>query len=258
MLAADSISVVVNKNRLLDQVSVRFLPGRINLVLGPNGAGKSTLIKVLSQQVQQYEGNVFYGETNLRQMTTSELARHRAVLSQNIDLAFPLTVKEVVMMGRYPHFNTSPAKQDFEIVNEAMDVFQITSMRDRNYLTLSGGEQQRVHFARVLAQIWDTGEAATRYLFLDEPLTFLDIYYQFQFMTILQQLLEKKNLLVVGVVHDLQLAARFGEQILLLKDGRILSSGPTTDVLTSDNIKTAFGLEPEVTVGESGGLRIFF
>ena len=133
---------------------------------------------------------------------------------------------------------------------EAMRFFDVISLAERNYLTLSGGEKQRVHFARVLAQIWFTQNNETRYLLLDEPLTFLDIRYQIQFMQQLQTLLKSQNLVVVGVVHDLNLAARFADTLLLLHEGNMLATGTAREVLTPENIQKAFELKASLQLSK--------
>src|ERR1700749_1096640 len=154
MLRAENISVNVGAKSLLENVSVRFEPGILNLIIGPNGAGKSTLIKLLSGQMQPVSGKVFYGNKPLKGYTVVELARIRAVLSQNIELSFPLNVWEVVMMGRYPHFIGKPEVKDIDACTAAMAFFNIGDFSRRDYTTLSGGEKQRVQFARILSQIW--------------------------------------------------------------------------------------------------------
>jgi iron complex transport system ATP-binding protein len=257
MLSGNNLTYAIGQRKLLEDVSVAFQPGKLNLIIGPNGAGKSTLVKVLCHQLRPQVGAVFYGEKNSNQLSVGELARMRAVLSQNIELAFPLSVAEVVMMGRYPHFSDRPSDKDKAAVEEAMRFFDVLDMADRNYLTLSGGEKQRTHFARVAAQIWYPVAEACRYLILDEPLTFLDVYYQFDFMYKISALLQKNDLVVAGVVHDLNLAAKFADQIVLLHQGKILASGDKETVLTAENIKTAYHLEPLIK-RENGGLHLFF
>lgn len=259
MLTIEKIGFDVGAKTLLDDLSVSFEPGKMNLVIGPNGAGKSTLIKVLSGQLRASRGRVLYDNTEIQSLSSLQLSKTRAVLSQNIFLAFPLTVWEVVIMGRYPHFTNSPRVTDERAVEEAMGTFDVLKLRDRDYTTLSGGEKQRVHFARVLAQIWFTPEAGDRYLMLDEPLTSLDVHYQFTFMRTLQELLKQPGLVVVGVVHDLNLAGRFGEKLLLLHKGKVLSSGNRETVLTKSNIREAFQLEPVIHKNEgNGAINLFF
>lgn len=257
MLQAKNITYKVGDKKLLDDVSVTFEPGKLNLIIGPNGAGKSTLVKVLCNQVQPQQGEVLYGNKSLKTFSIAELAKVRAVLSQNIDLAFPLTVAEVVMMGRYPHFSGKPTAKDTTACIEAMRFFDVLHMAERNYLTLSGGEKQRTNFARVVAQIWYPMPDSCRYLVLDEPLTFLDVHYQFDFMHKVIELLQAKDLVVVGVIHDLNLAAKFADQIVLLNKAKLLSSGNRETVLSKENIKTAYQLEP-VIYTENNAMHLFF
>ncbi|HZV67935.1 MAG TPA: heme ABC transporter ATP-binding protein [Saprospiraceae bacterium] len=246
MLTVKNITYKVGNKVLLDDVSMDFEPGKLNLIIGPNGAGKSTLIKIICRQLVPVNGSVFYGAENVNAIHISELAKIRSVLSQNIELAFPLSVREVVMMGRYPHFSGKPSQKEETACEEAMRFFDVAEMADRNYMTLSGGEKQRVHFARVISQIWYPVDKGYRYLILDEPLTFLDVYYQFDFMQKVMSLLEKKDMVVIGVVHDLNLAARFAEKIVLLHHGKVLAEGDKHKVLTKENIKAAYKLEPVI------------
>jgi iron complex transport system ATP-binding protein len=257
MLSAKHITYKAGNNILLDDVSVDFEAGKLNLIIGPNGAGKSTLIKIISAQLKPASGSVYYGNRPGDQLSILELARIRAVLSQNIDVAFPLTVKEVVMMGRYAHFSGLPTSKDEAACEEAMRFFDVHGMKERNYTTLSGGEKQRVHFARVLAQIWYPVVGNLRYLILDEPLTFLDVYYQFDFMNKIRQLLKEQEIVVIGVVHDLNLAAKFADRIVLLNNGTVLAAGDKKKVLTPANIETAYHLKP-VIHEEGESIYLFF
>ncbi len=257
MLKAENISFQVKKRKLLENISAIFHAGKINLIIGPNGAGKSTLIKILSGQINPSRGNVFYSDTNLRNIPVSELARQRAVLSQDIDLVFPMTVNDLVMMGRYPFFSGTPTKTDKQICEETISFFDLQKLKYRNYITLSGGEKQRVHFARVAAQIWNPDNHKCHYLILDEPLTFLDVFYQFDFMKKITTLVKKHNWVVVGVVHDLNLAGKYADHITLLHQGKILEDGSKETVLTKENILNAYGL-PASVVHENNTVRIHF
>ena len=244
MIETQHLSYKIGTKLILEDISVKFLSGKLNLIIGPNGAGKSTLVKLICQQLKPFHGTILFESKNLQSLSTTELAKCRAVLSQNIELAFPLKVSEVVMMGRYPHFSSKPTEKDINACEEAMCFFDVLDMANRDYLTLSGGEKQRVHFARVVAQIWYPIENGCRYLILDEPLTFLDVHYQFHFMHKLQELLQQKDIVIIGVVHDLNLAAKFADQIVLLHQGKLLAHGSPEEVLTTEFIRKAYRLEP--------------
>ncbi len=246
MLSVRNISYAIGAKQLLRDVSVTFAPGKLNLVIGPNGAGKSTLIKAIAGQIKPQTGSITYAGVDIATIPIGQAARMRSVLSQNIDLSFPLTVAEVVMMGRYPHFTGAPAAKDKEACAAAMSFFDVQDMADRDYMTLSGGEKQRVHFARVTAQVWYPAQQGCRYLILDEPLTYLDIRYQFDFMKKVTTLLKSPDLVVVGVVHDLNLAARFADNITLVCDGCILATGSKQETLTKENIQQAYQMTPVI------------
>jgi iron complex transport system ATP-binding protein len=259
MLTGRNITFRVGSKVLISDISASFAPGRLHLIVGPNGAGKSTLVKVLARLLRPQTGTVEYEGADVSGASEAELAKRRAVLSQAIEIAFPLTVREVVMMGRYPHFSGRPGPTDERIVDEVMQHFDVTEFEHRYYQTLSGGERQRVNFARVLAQLWDDGSVAScRYLFLDEPLTFLDIRHQIDFMKRIRSFTAAADVVTVGVVHDLNLAARFADQILMLSGGRVVANGTPPEVLTTARIEQVFGVEPTMVQTETSGLHLIF
>ena len=259
MLTGTNITFRVGNKVLISDISASFAPGRLHLLVGPNGAGKSTLVKVLARLLRPQTGMVDYEGTDVSQATEAQLAKRRAVLSQAIEIAFPLRVREVVMMGRYPHFSGRPGPTDERIVDEVMQQFDVSEFEHRYYQTLSGGERQRVNFARVLAQLWRDGAVdSCRYLFLDEPLTFLDIRHQLDFMKRIRSFTDAADVVTVGVVHDLNLAARFADQILMLKGGRIVASGTPSDVFTTERIEQVFGVEPTMIQTPDSGIHLIF
>ncbi|MDQ1523325.1 MAG: heme transport system ATP-binding protein [Pyrinomonadaceae bacterium] len=270
MLDASDITFRVGDKALITDVSVSFAPGRLHLIIGPNGAGKSTLIKVLARLLRPQTGVVRYEGVDARHASEAELAKRRAVLSQAVEVAFPLTVREVVMMGRYPHFGSRPAPVDEKIADELMEFFDVTEFAERNYQTLSGGERQRVNFARVLAQLWRTDSpshaqhdpplapALCRYLFLDEPLTFLDIRHQIEFMKKVRVFTDAPDVVTVGVVHDLNLAARFADQLVMMDGGRIVANGTAAEVLSAERIRDVFGVTPTFVPVEQSGVHLIF
>ncbi len=245
MITTENLSLQIGNKTLLHPLSLKLETGKLHLILGPNGAGKSTLVKLLSGQQKPSSGTIFYDDRKLTSYKVEHLARFRAVLSQSVDFAFPLTVNEVVTMGRYPHFSNSPSKKDKEIISLAITLFEIENLANRDYPTLSGGEKQRVQFARIMAQIWPDDDEP-KVLFLDEPLTYLDIKFQYDFLNLIADFLKKHPLTVIGVLHDLNLAARFADNLILLKHGHLIAHGKQTHVLTSENIERMYGMIPRI------------
>jgi iron complex transport system ATP-binding protein len=242
MLRTESISYSIGKKTILAGISAEFHPGEFNMILGPNGSGKSSFLKIFSGEVHASEGNVFYGVKKIREIKTDELAKYRAVMSQQPELSFPLTVDEVVMMGRYPHFNFNPNKKDIAICEAVMERMNLSPFKERNYLTLSGGEKQRVQFARVLAQIWEQPAEGTRYLFLDEPLTSLDINYQQEFLQVAREF-TKKDTVLVAVMHDINLATQYADRLFFLKQGELIAHGRPKEILNEALIKKVFDVD---------------
>lgn len=253
MLNAADLVFRAGKRALIDRVSARFEPGRLHLILGPNGAGKSTLIRLLARLLRPAEGTVEYDGHDVAHWHERDLALRRAVLSQAVEVAFSLPVRELVLMGRYPHFGARPGEEDLAICDEVMRFFDVTAMADRSYGTLSGGECQRVQFARVLAQIWRPVEGANRHLFLDEPLTFLDVRHQIDFMEKVRVFASQPDVVVVGVVHDLNLAVQFADRLVLLNEGQVLAGGLPAQVLSAENLRTAFAVAPVLLTNPATG-----
>ncbi len=242
MLKTNNIAYHIGKKQILHGVTAEFVPGEFNMILGPNGSGKSTFLKIFSGEINGYHGMVFYNDKNIAAQKKEELAKYRAVMSQQPELSFPLMVDEVVMMGRYPHFNFNPGKKDIAICEAVMERMNLVTFKERNYLTLSGGEKQRVQFARVLAQIWEQPAYGTRYLFLDEPLTSLDINYQQEFLQLAREF-AKKGTVLVAVMHDINLATQYADRLFFLKQGELIAHGKPKEILTAALIKKVFDVE---------------
>lgn len=245
MLRTANISYRIGKKKILNGITAEFKPGEFNMILGPNGSGKSTFLKIFSGEIQGYEGSVFYNEDNISILKKEELAKYRAVMSQQPELSFPLMVEEVVMMGRYPHFTFSPGAKDEAICREVMEQMNLLAFKERNYLTLSGGEKQRVQYARVLAQIWNRPVSGYRYLFLDEPLTSLDINYQQEFLRIAQAF-KKEDTILVAVMHDINLATQYSDKIFFMKEGNLVAHGHPADILSESLLEEVFSIKASI------------
>ncbi len=221
MIELKNIGYSINKTMILKDINMSFKEHHFNTLLGPNGAGKSTLLKIATGVLTPSVGEAFLDGKALSTYSTKALSLKRAVLSQHFDITFPLTVKEVVTMGRYPHFDSTPSVSDRQIIESALEKVNMTHKTHQNYMTLSGGEKQKVQMARVLAQIWNNPNDTThKYLFLDEPTTSLDIRYQLQILDIAKELLTH-NTTVIAVLHDLNLSFQYGDRFFFLQNGQL-------------------------------------
>ena len=252
MLRVEKLTYEIKNRKLLKNLSFQIRPGELVAVLGANGAGKSTLMKIISGEMLPTEGMVHFNGNSLHNFKLEELAKQRALLSQVQQVNLSFSVKELVMMGRYPHFKSSPSINDNEIIAETMEICGVTELQDRNCLTLSGGEQQRVHLARVLAQIWDIPNAL---LLLDEPVSALDIQFQHRVLAIAKAL-SKKGFMILIVLHDLNIAATYADRIIMLKNGRKWVDGTPSEVLNKADIYSVFSVESTIEV-DSSTLRPF-
>ncbi|WP_028982183.1 heme ABC transporter ATP-binding protein [Sporocytophaga myxococcoides] len=258
MLKVHNVSYEAGGKKILQDVSLSLESGKLNLILGPNGAGKSTLVKIFSGLIKPTTGEVSIGNQAVKTYSNNDLAKVRAVLSQQTELPFSLKVEEVVLMGRYPHFHSKATKKDFQVCEELMKFFEVYELVGRDYHTLSGGEKQRVQFARVMSQIDLLSEdSSVKYLILDEPLTYLDIYYQWHFMTKLREIL-RPNLVIVGVVHDLNLAAQFADNLILLKNGKIVMQGPPEVAVTSETLFDLYRVKVRVKHQDDAPMQLIF
>lgn len=245
MLRTENISFSVGKKQILKNISASFLPGEFNMILGPNGSGKSSFLKIFSGEINKFQGTVLYDDKKIKDLRKEELAKKRAVMSQQADLGFPLLVEEVVMMGRYPHFTFNPNKKDIMICNEVIERMNLVEFKERNYLTLSGGEKQRVQYARVLAQVWEKPTDGYRYLFLDEPLNSLDISYQHEFLQVAVELI-KDHTVLIAVMHDINLAAHYADNLFFFKEGELVVHGKPKDILSAVMIEKVFNIKTTV------------
>lgn len=238
MLRTQNLQIRRGRKIVLTDITLELKPGEVLGVLGPNGAGKSTLLGALCGELQAHHGNVWLDERELSDWTGTSRAQRLAVLPQVSTLDFAFRVEEVVGMGRLPH--QSGRVRDDEIVAAALQAADAGHLSGRSYLALSGGERQRVHLARVLAQLWP-GEAGQT-LLLDEPTSMLDPLHQH---TTLQAVREFANrgAAVLVILHDLNLAARYCDRLLLLEGGRPVALDTPEQVLRPEPLKAVFGLE---------------
>lgn len=249
-LCVQNLSLTLSGAPLLDAVNLEVSSGKITTVLGPNGAGKTTLLRVMVGELAPDVGSVSLDGRALEDCTPMQRARMLAVLPQHSLLNFPFTAAEVVMLGRTPH-DTGIA-HDREIAAEALRSVDGDYLSGRIYTQLSGGEKQRVHLARVLAQIWEPSPEGERYLVLDEPTSSFDLAHQQLTLEVVRNLAEK-GVGILMVIHDLNLAARCSDQMLLMQCGKIVVSGTPQEVLQRDTIAAVFQVEASIGVHPISG-----
>ena len=235
-LTATDLTVRRSGRSLLARVSCTLQPGRITAVLGPNGAGKSTLLGVLSGDIRPDAGRVELLGRSLPSWTPRELAQHRAVLPQHAQLAFAFDASAVVAMGRHPHRETATETRAHTVA--ALRCLGLEDLRARSWLTLSGGERQRVRLARVLAQMRGVSEGV---VYLDEPTNHLDLRHR-QAVHRVMTLLADQGLAVCCVLHDLDLATQWADDVVLLANGTVRAHGPTHEVLGAEVLERAYGV----------------
>jgi iron complex transport system ATP-binding protein len=243
-LHARQVSFRVGSLVLLDQVSLELKPGRVHALLGPNGAGKSTLLRMLAGDLHPVTGSVTLGDRDLMQWSARDRARQRAVLLQQDSLQFAFTAREVVALGRLPCPAQGPEREK-QIVDEALAMTDAAHLAERIYPTLSSGERARVQFARAAAQIWeplpDVLGGAARYLLLDEPTANLDLSHQHSCLQIARRL-AADGIAVLTVLHDLNLAMAYADDVSLLQKGRVLASGSPLEALAPAHLEALYGL----------------
>lgn len=240
VLEMRDLSLSLNKRHLLQDINLRLIAGQVTVLIGANGAGKSTLFKcVAGEHNPSGQLRLFGRERHL--WCRQALARQLAVLPQQSSLQFPFLAQEVVSLGRIPHHSSQ--RVNAAIIEQCMHQANVWHLRDAPYPRLSGGERQRVHFARVLAQL--VGSAVERLLLLDEPTAALDLGQQHALLSEARQL-ARQGCAVLIIVHDLNLAARYGDQLVLLDAGSIVSQGLPEQVLTTANVEQYFGYQAQL------------
>lgn len=225
---------------VLHDISWKAQPGEMNLIIGANGAGKSTVIRLLSGDLKPKSGEILWDGKPLQSVEKPE--QFRGVLSQKHSLQFPLSVREVVELGRFPFRGNPNYLLEKKIVNDAMERFELEPFANRNIQTLSGGEQQRVHFARVWVQMESDSSAQTKMMLIDEPTTYLDLHHQWKYMKWIAEETVKRNWITIGVLHDLPMVYQIADKVALLNNGKLMSHGVPSEVLNEAVLKETFGV----------------
>lgn len=217
-------------------------------IIGSNGSGKTTLLKVLSQNINNYSGHIFINNKDLRFYSKKELSLFRAYVSAEEIITNDFSVIQYISLGRSPFQKLfgNLSKKDYEIIEKTLDLLDIKDLADKNISNISSGEKQRVQIARALVQ-------ESQIILLDEPISHLDINYQISTLKLLKKL-SLENIMIILIIHDINLAAIFSEQIIILKNGSLLSCNNVENSLNKENLKKSFDIDWDI---EYNPIRVF-
>ena len=230
------LSFSYGSTQILKDINMELDSSDVLGIVGPNGAGKSTLIRCIDRILVPQQGTVLLDGQEMKQMSSMEIAKKIGYVPQSISNTFPATVFDTVLMGRRPHLGWRSSEEDIDTVLEVLTMLKIKYLAMRDFNEISGGQQQKVLIARALAQ-------DAEILLLDEPTSNLDIRHQLEVMEILTKLVKKKGLSVMMAIHDLNLASRYSDRIIMLNGGSIRDTGDPVSVLTAENIQSVYGAE---------------
>jgi iron complex transport system ATP-binding protein len=239
-LTVNKLSFNYTSFPVLKDVDLAVDLGEVLSIVGPNGSGKSTLLRCINRILKTKQNTVLIDDKDASKINLKELSKIMGYVPQSSTSTFPFTVFDVVLMGRKPYIHWSLSERDYEIVAKMLDFLGIGELAMRHFNELSGGEQQKVIVARALAQ-------EPQLLLLDEPTSSLDIKHQLEILCILRSLAQTKHCSVIMAMHDLNLASRFSDRLLMLKQGCIFAAGTPESVLTEENIESVYGVKARVT-----------
>ncbi|RJS61127.1 ABC transporter ATP-binding protein [Bacillus sp. PK3_68] len=237
----EELTAGYDKSIIFDNLSVRIAQGKVTTIIGPNGCGKSTLLKTIGRILKKEKGKIYLQDQDMQQLSTKEIAKRLAILSQSPTAPFQLKVEELISYGRYPHRKNINrlTKKDTEMIEWAMEVTHTLEFRNRELADLSGGQRQRVWLAMALAQETDI-------LLLDEPTTYLDMAHQLEVLNIVQKLNREHHCTIIMVLHDINHATRYSDELIAMKDGAIMKCGSPSTIMTREVLKEVFNIEAKI------------
>ncbi|MGC6768769.1 ABC transporter ATP-binding protein [Enterococcus sp. LJL128] len=241
ILKTTDLATAYGKEVISEKLNCTFEQGTITSVIGPNGCGKSTLLKTLARIMPEAKGQVWLEERKLSEFSSKEVARKLAILSQSPENSVDLSVFDLVSFGRYPYQSgwKNLNSHDQELIQWALELTGLTELARESVAILSGGQRQRVWIAMALVQ-------DTEILLLDEPTTYLDPAHQLEILNVLKMINQEYNKTIVMTIHDINLASRFSDRIIAMKDGNIVKDGTPNEVVTEALLMQVFAIEAEI------------
>lgn len=250
-IEVQSITAGYGKHIILEDVSVRIPKGKVTMIIGPNGCGKSTLLKHIARIKRPGKGRILLEQRDMAKLSAKAIAKKMAILPQSPVAPSGLLVKELVSFGRFPYQKPMGPlqKEDMEIIERSMKQTGILAQKDALVETLSGGQRQRAWIALALAQNTDI-------IVLDEPTTYLDISYQLELLELLKQMNTDSGQTIIMVLHELNLACRYADHIIGMKQGKILFEGKPNDVITPEHLHDLYGIRVQLQKSKDGSYPI--
>lgn len=247
MIKIENLEVMYGKKKILNNINLEIPENKITVIIGNNGCGKSTLLKSMCHIITPNKGEVYFDGKEIKKLGVKGVAKRVAVVHQTPKVPEEITIEELCYIGRNPHKGLFDRiiKKDKEIVENVLKVTNLLDMKDRNLKNLSGGQRQRAFIALALAQDTDT-------IFLDEPTTYLDVNYQYELLDLLKNLNKKYNKTIVIVLHDLNQAASYADNVIFMSGGNVINQGNPEDVITECSIEKVFKLKCEKVCASNG------
>ncbi|MBF0785664.1 ATP-binding cassette domain-containing protein [Muribacter muris] len=239
MIKISQVCHHIGCHQILDHIDLTIQDGGITALIGANGAGKSTLLSLIARLQPLQQGTIHLNELDIHRTPSCTIAKHLAILTQDNTIHSRITVRDLLMFGRYPHHQGKIGDNDRTIVQQALERFDLTPFADRFLAELSGGQRQRAFIAMIFCQ-------QTQYILLDEPLNNLDMFHARALMQLLRQLTDELNLTTIMVVHDINIAAAYADNIVAMQQGRIAKIGSPAEMITRENLQQIFNLDAEV------------
>ncbi len=246
-ISVKNLSVAYENNTIIEDLSLSIPKGKISIIIGANGCGKSTFLKTLARINKPKAGEIFINKKDIKKINEKNIAKEVAFLPQGPVCPSGLTVRELVAFGRFPHQKLIGGlnSHDKKVIDWAIKETGLSEFADREVENLSGGQRQRAWIAMTLAQ-------ETEIIMLDEPTTYLDMSYRLEVLEVLEKLNKEKNITVVIVLHELNNACRFADNIIGFKKGKIICQGKPIDVINKENLKEIYGIDASLRASENG------
>ena len=251
MIEAKNLTKKYGSKKVVDDVSIKIEKGKLTSMIGPNGAGKSTVLSMISRIMKMDGGEVIIDGKNLNDWDEKELSKTISILKQSNNINVRLKIRELVEFGRFPYCDGRLKDEDYKFVNDAIEYMQLTDIKERYLDELSGGQRQRAYIAMVIAQ-------NTEYILLDEPLNNLDMKHSVQMMKVLKNLTIELGKTVVIVMHDINFASCYSDNIIVLKDGRLVRDASTDNIINKDFLEEIYEIDFNIQNIDNQKICVYF